>query len=72
MMMRVVNIRQIKLGDIEKFGTVSLGQSIQKGVYISTHRNQGFGQNNADSTRLRTFNQVYDQDGLDAITHRKG
>jgi hypothetical protein len=67
----VVNILGFKVNVMDRSSTLSLGPIQQAGFFLSTKRNQGFGEENGD---LTTFNipmtSVYDPDLIDSTSQK--
>ncbi|HAM79471.1 MAG TPA: hypothetical protein DCO80_01520 [Ornithinibacillus sp.] len=67
----VVNILGFKVNVMDRAATLSFGPVQQAGCFLSTKRNQGFGEENGD---LTTFNipmtSVYDPDLIDSNSQK--
>lgn len=66
-----INIKDIKLNNIDHLGALSFGTTIKKNRNVSAKKNQGFGQQFADGTiRMDTTSSVLDNETLDSYSQK--
>lgn len=64
-----INIKNMKLNNVDHLGSVSFGSNVKKNRNVSAKKNQGFGQQLADGTiRVFTNANVVDDDIEDSGT----
>ncbi|WP_338448201.1 hypothetical protein R4Z09_18395 [Niallia oryzisoli] len=66
-----INIKDIKLNNIDHLSAVSFGATIKTNRNVSAKKNQGFGQQFADgSIRIDTASSVLDNETLDSYSQK--
>ncbi|MDY0404982.1 hypothetical protein P5G51_005820 [Virgibacillus sp. 179-BFC.A HS] len=69
---KVINLRHVKIGVIDGSSSMSLGKAHQTGNNLVNHRNEGFGEQNADGViTSRSISLVDDADFVDSNTTKK-
>ena len=70
--MKLVNIGLFKVNQLGISATISIDQSVQKGIYNNTKKSQGFGENGSDGSVIEVFDGVYDKDFVDSSQYAWG